>query len=171
MKKYLYQLCDETDTEIISQIMEDVNKEINTSTIFVKDSKDFIEDHIDKKGFIIKAIYNNKIIGFLIVRVPKLAEDNLGREVDMSQDELKKVAHIESVAVVPKHRGKRLQHKMIQYAESIIKKRGLHTAMATVSPKNKYSLINFLKHDYQVIKMKKKYGGVTRLILIKRYRK
>ena len=50
-----------------------------------------------------------------------------------------------------------------------IKKKGLLYSMATVSPKNKYSLMSFLKHDYEIIKIKKKYSGVKRLILIKKH--
>lgn len=145
--------------------------EINTDEIFVKDDLTFIINHISKEGLIIKTTLKEKIVGFLIVRFPKEAKDNLGRDASIQQNELDDVAHIESVAVVPKHRGQQIGYQMIKKADHIIKAMGLKYAMATVSPKNKYSLINFLKRDYRVVKIKKKYSGVKRLILMKKNKK
>lgn len=171
MSKYVYDLCTMDDVPKIHQIMEDIDMEINTADIFVKDDKEFIEHHIEEEGFIVKVSTKNKIIAFLIARFPEDAKDNLGLDAEMKAHELDHVAHIESLAVVPKHRGRRLGHKMIKYADKIIKQRGLKYSMATVSPRNKYSLINFLKHDYEVIKLKNKYSGVKRLILLKNHKK
>lgn len=171
MSKYIYDLCTMNDVPKIHNIMEQIDMEIDTEDIFVKDTKEFIENHVESEGFIVKVSRDNEIIAFLIARFPAKAKDNLGRDVDMDFKELNKVAHIESLAVVPKHRGRRLGHKMIKFADKMIKNQGLLYSMATVSPRNKHSLINFLKHDYEVIELKNKYSGVKRLILIKNHNK
>lgn len=171
MGQYMFDICDASDIKEINQIMEDINQEIHTDDIFVMDDKDFIKDHISNHGFIVKVIKKNKIIAFLIVRFPEGSKDNLGLDAQIKDKHLDDVAHIESLAVVPKHRGKKLGLKMIRFADKIIKSRGYKYSMATVSPKNKYSLINFLKRDYRVIKIKQKYSGVKRLILIRKHHK
>lgn len=158
------------DLQRIHTIMEQTNKEIQTETIFVMDDKDFIKAHIDTDGFIVLAEHKDIIVAFLLVRIPKQDTDNLGYDLQMSTEQLHKVAHIESVAVIPKHRGNKLQFKMIKYAEDIIKQRGLHYSLATVSPDNNYSLINFLKHGFRIRRLKQKYSGVQRLILQKKYK-
>lgn len=171
ISKYNYALATMADVDAINAIMERTNQEIASDDIFVMDDKDFIAHHIETQGFIVKVIHRDDIIAFLLVRFPNTDADNLGRDAQVTDDELHDVAHIESLAVVPKHRGNRLQYKMIQYAENIIKERGLKYSMATVSPKNKYSLINFLKHDFRIVKIKRKYSGVRRLILKKQHKR
>ena len=170
ISKYTYALATMADVDAINAIMERTNKEIASDDVFVMDDKDFITHHIERQGFIVTVTHHDEIIAFLLVRFPKQDDDNLGRDAQVDDDELHHVAHIESLAVVPKHRGNRLQYKMIHYAEKIIKQRGLKYSMATVSPKNKYSLINFLKHDFRIVKIKRKYSGVRRLILKKQHK-
>ncbi|MCF7926094.1 MAG: GNAT family N-acetyltransferase [Candidatus Izimaplasma sp.] len=168
MKRYHFAVCTKEDVPEINRIMDEIDHEVNTDEIFVKDDHTFIENHISKQGFIVKVSKKHKIIAFLIVRFPKSAKDNLGKDANLNKEALNNVAHIESLAVVPKHRGKRLGRKMIKYADKIIKQKGIKHSMATVSPRNKYSLITFLKRDYEVIKISNKYSGVKRLILRKK---
>jgi ribosomal protein S18 acetylase RimI-like enzyme len=158
------------DLYAINEIMLRTNHEIQTTDIFVPDDITFISHHIEDKGFIVLTEHNNKLIAFLLVRVPEKDKDNLGYDLGLSDQELDHVAHIESVAVIPKHRGNKLQYKMIHFAERIIKQRGLRYSLATVSPQNNYSLVNFLKHGFHIKKMKKKYSGVQRLILQKEHK-
>jgi ribosomal protein S18 acetylase RimI-like enzyme len=167
MRKYKFALCTENDIPAINQLMENIDLEISNPYIFVKDDETFIQNHISKKGFTIKASINHKMVAFLIVRYPKKEADNLGKDVRIDPDEYDNIAHIESVVVVPKHRGNKLMFKLLKRAEKELLKQEISYSLATVSPKNKYSLINFLKRDYVVRKLKKKYNGVERLILFK----
>jgi ribosomal protein S18 acetylase RimI-like enzyme len=135
--------------------------------LFCADSKEFIARHIDEGGFILKAVYNHEIVGFLIVRIPKFEEDNLGFDIHLEHSELEKVAHIESVGILPDHRGKGLQKQLMMEAENLLRKKGFTYLMATVHPKNLPSLNNFIKSGYEIVKTVKKYGGMERHVLLK----
>jgi len=167
MRKYKFAICSKDDIPLINDLMNHIDLEISNPYIFVKDDKTFIEDHISKKGFTIKATTNHKMVAFLIVRYPRKEADNLGKDVRIDPEDYDNIAHMESVVVVPNHRGNKLMLKLLKKAEKELLKQEISYSLATVSPKNKYSLINFLKRDYVVRKIKKKYNGVERLILFK----
>ena len=102
---------------------------------------------------------------------PGLSEENLGRDINLSETDLLKVAHMDSVAVLPQYRGHGLQNKLMQAAEAEARQRGYRYLMCTVHPDNHYSKNNVLKQGYHVIATKEKYGGYTRNILLKEIKK
>lgn len=167
MDTVIIEKSQEEDVEKIFDIMNTVQECIQDSDLFCADSKEFIKKHINEAGFILKAVENHEIIGFLIVRIPKYENDNLGYDIYLDHSELEKVAHIESVAILPAHRGKGLQKKLMKEAEDILIKNGFTYLMATVHPKNLYSLNNFTQLRYEIVKTMKKYGGMERYILLK----
>lgn len=156
----------------IYDLMTSVYEKLDNKSLFFCDDLEYVKNHVEKYGFIVKVVDNEKaesdekIVASLIVRFPKDLEDNLGRDVGIA--ELLKVAHIESVVVAMDYRGYGLQDKMIKFAEEIIVQRGYTYLMATVSPDNKHSLANFEKNGYEVVKIKEKYGGMIRAILLKK---
>lgn len=168
MKMIIIEKSQEQDVKRIFDIMNTVKETIQDDDLFCADSKEFITMHIHEAGFILKAVYNEEIIGFLIVRIPKYEEDNLGLDIQLNHKELEKVAHIESVVILPVHRGKGLQKRLMMEAENILSKNGFRYLMATVHPKNLPSLNNFTKLGYEIVKTVRKYGGKKRHILFKR---
>lgn len=154
------------DATNIHNLMKAVYEKLEDKTLFFCDDLDYVQRHIEKEGFAIKVEQDGKLVASLIVRFPGDAEDNLGKDVDIK--ELKKVAHIESVVVDEKYRGNGLQDRMIKFGEEVIFQRGYTYLMATVSPDNKHSLDNFKRNGYEVVKIKEKYGGMMRAILLKK---
>ena len=45
------------------------------------------------------------LIAFSMIRIPGLAHDNLGRDINLPEEELCKVAHLQAAAVHPAYRG------------------------------------------------------------------
>ncbi len=156
-----------SDWKRVNSIMEKMEEEIDDTNIFVADDSDFIKNHIEKEGFIVVAGHKKRIAAFLIVRFPKESEDNLGYDLDFSEDDLMRVNHMESVIVTGDHRGNALMRQLIEFAEPVAKIMGYTIAMATVSPDNPYSLNNFLAMGYREVMKKTKYDGVERVILRK----
>lgn len=156
------------DMDEIEHIMNQVLGSMEHKEWYVTDDRAFLERHIEKEGYILKYMENETIAGFLVVRHPGVATDNLGREIENCNEELLgKVAHMESAAVLPAYRGQRIQKKLLEAAEEQERKLGMHYLMATVHPDNVYSCANLETLGYRCLKETSKYGGLPRLILYK----
>ena len=170
MKKHceiLLQKALNNDLHNIYSLIKQVYDDLEDKSLFVCDGMDFIKQQLTETGFGIVTKSNNNIVGCLIIRFPYPEADNLGIDIGLSDDELSKVAHIESVVVDKNFRGRGLQSKMIKYAEQLIDSNSYKHLLATVSPYNYPSLKSFYYNNYKEILTKEKYGGLTRIILYK----
>ncbi len=146
---------------------------------FMEDSKEYIRDHIghgpvaaEDAGFTLKAVTmiegKEVIAGFFMVAFPGIGEKNLGHHLNMAEEQLKLVAHMDSVVILPQFRGYKLQYRLMGAAEEVLRKETGYTIwMATVHPDNKYSLSNVQAHGYEVVAEAIKYGGCRRYVLKK----
>ncbi len=107
------------------------------------------------------------LAGVFTVVFPGSGEENLGRDIGLSDEELEKVAHMDTIAILPKYRGNGLQHRMMQTAEEELKSQGYKYLMCTVHPENIYSKKNAVKQGYRAVLTKEKYGGYIRDIFVK----
>ena len=178
--------CQE-DVKDIVYVMEEAVRSMERPEWFVSDDETFIREHIEKKGFTMVAErqigendpeaetaplvpfapFTSRIGAFLIVKFPGLSEKNLGHILGMPNEQLLKVAHMESAAVLPSWRGMGLQGRLLKAAEKELLG-GPHTRlMATVHPDNRFSLENFLREGYEVKATVRRYGGLLRHVLLK----
>ena len=108
---------------------------------YVPDDRTFFENHIEKEGFVLKAVSpQGRIAGFLVVRYPKDAPDNLFFDVQkicqLPEEEYALCAHMESVAVDSDFRGYHLQEQLIREGTRIAASEGYLHFCATVHPDN-----------------------------------
>lgn len=161
--------AEEKDIIELEQIMAICQAAIQNKDWYVVDDRAFIERHISEEGYILKYMQEEQIAGFLLVRHPKLAEDNLGRYLPEWTDEmLYQVAHMESAAVLPEYRGRKIQKKLLLCAEELEREQGTAYLMATVHPDNVYSSGNLEALGYECLQETEKYGGLRRRILCKK---
>ena len=148
--------------------MKEVYSSLKDKTLYVCDDLQYVKSHISGEGFAVVACSREgKIVGSFIFRYPHDSNDNLGRDINLPSEELNKVVHMESAVVLPEYRGKKLQFKMLQYAEKIIDTEKYKYFMATVSPNNPASYKSFEKAGYKLKITKEKYEGLVRRIYIK----
>ena len=167
MRNFTIRLAEPSDVGSIYTIMNTARSSMKEPELYVPDTPEFISRHIQDCGFTLIALYGALPAGFLIVRIPGEERDNLGYDLGFSRQELPLAAHMESAAVLPEYQGNRLQRRLISSAEAILATRGYQYALATVSPKNFYSLRNMLSCGYRIAKTTLKYGGLERHILLK----
>lgn len=136
---------------------------------FVVDSLDFVRRHLgsDAEGFCLVVEDAGELIAVMVVRFPGFAEDNLARDLLLSDEIALACAHIESVAVLPSHRGRGLHRELLAAAERRLAEARVPIALATVSPDNTASLSNFRALGYHDAARRQKYGGLDRIILLK----
>ena len=169
-KKFIIREAEPKDAQEIYEVMKTAEAALEDKTLYVCDDLEYVKTHIAEaeNGFgVVSCDENRKIVGIFIIRYPKTAEDNLGKDIELSDTELLQVAHMESAAVLPEYRGKHLQEKMLKFAEHCIDRKRYRYLMATVSPHNPASYLTFEKCSYQLTKTKEKYGGLLRRIYLK----
>lgn len=148
---------------------------------FETEDIEFAEKHICEEGFTLLAECKRQdahscqkmdIAGFLMVRFPGNQEDNLGRYLNLTQEEKQTVAHLEIAVVSPKYQGNQLQYRLFCEAERILDeewmKEEISYLMATVHPDNGYSLKNIEKLGMKVIAEDTMYGGKRRFVMWKK---
>lgn len=120
-----------------------------------------------QQGYTYKLYEGNKLAACFLLTFPKLDSENLGYDINLDEDSLLKVAHMDSAAVDKEFRGNGYQQKLMKMAEHDAINLGYKYLMCTIHPDNKYSMNNALKLGYKVVKTKGKYGGKLRAIMIK----
>lgn len=155
------------DVPEIMSIIDTTVKNLQNKNIFYADTKEFIEKHIQEKGFSLVATTEEKIAGYIVVRFPKQDSDNLGKHVKEEID-LNKVAHMESTAVLPEFRNNGIQKLLLEKAEDKLKETDYCYYMGTVDPTNEYSLRTLVGKQYSVLETVEKYGGLKRNIMYKK---
>lgn len=95
---------------------------------------------------------------------PGLSDMNYGYELDLSEEDLLRVANMDTIAVHPNYRGMGLQHMLMQCAENEVCSSGDKILLCTVHPNNQYSLKNILDLGYTIQRKVKKYDSVRYIL-------
>lgn len=155
------------DVATILDIMNEAHSLLENKKMFFTDDKEFIENGIEKRGFALIAEDGaGKSVAYITVRFPELDGDNLLRYLSADNEQLMKVAMLDSVAVKPGYRGQGLQKRLIEEADKIAKERGYVHFVAKTHPDNRASLKSFLSRGYRYMLKVHEYGS-ERVILYK----
>ena len=151
----------------ILKIMNRAVADSKDKSLFIPDDLSLIRSILDSEGFGLIALdYQDNPVAYLLVLFPRLSPENLGYDLGFSEKQLLQAAHMDSLAVYPEHRGRRLQKSLITRAEKLLDSTYPYR-LATVSPQNSASLKSFLDCGYEIQLTKEKYGGHIRHILMK----
>ncbi len=153
-----------------ARLMEKVWRQTDTKEWFVIEEKEWLKERMQSgRGILYQAFDAGKgqMAGVLFVVLPGNVEDNLGEDAGIAQDQLQKVAHMDTAAVLPEYRGQKLQYKMMQMAEKDLRDMGYRYLMCTVHPDNRFSRNNITGQGYTLVATKRKYGGYLRDIMWK----
>ena len=128
---------------------------------------DKILKKLEDNAIIVKALYKDELVGFLIAERHINPNSELAEEIP--KDELSSSIEMDNAGVLPKYRGNHLQESLILKAESIMKERdsSIKYSYATVHPDNLPSLKTLEKVGYKKYKEKLMYGGKIRYIMRK----
>jgi ribosomal protein S18 acetylase RimI-like enzyme len=135
--------------------------------IFMLHEEKFFQEIFRLERSIIGVTADEELIAFSIIRIPGLADDSLGKDLNLRDEELIKVAHLQAAAVHPAYRGNGLQRKLTSVHLRVIKEMGYEHVCCTVSPKNPVSLANYLSCGLAIEGLRPKMLGWWRYILHK----
>lgn len=131
----------------------------NKDVLYIDSYDDMLADMED--GARIIGVLNNRdrLIAYRYIAFPGKDSRNLGYDIDLKEDHLDKVVHLETTVVDPKYRGNGLQSLTLEAATKMVKAEGYRHLLCTVSPYNFYSLYNVMVNGLKIKSLKKKYGS------------
>lgn len=156
--------------EQVVSIIQNVLQTMPNQEWFAADGADYTREIlVAGKGTAYLAICQetSEIAGVFMTVVPGSSSDNLGLDAGLSGEELTKVVHMDTAAVLPAYRGHQLQRRLMLFAEEELKSAGYHYLCCTIHPENKYSLNSAVSLGYEVKTICEKYGGYLRAVLMK----
>ncbi len=163
--------ADAGDFQVFADIIQAVWEAMDPKEWFMADNADYTYRMLTTgKGTGYKAVdpATGAVAGVFMAVVPGLDQSNMGYDAGLPAEELPLVAHMDSAAVLPEYRGRRLQRRLMEAAEKELKERGFRYLMCTVHPDNLYSRNNVVGQGYESVTVKEKYGGHVREIFLKR---
>lgn len=157
------------DIEDILEFQNDILKDIKDKQMYCETSRKEFENYFYNKDSIV-GIYteDDGLIAMGVYAKYGKSKDNYGFDLGIKGDDLLKVGQIDSVAVMSKYRGNKLQKLICEELERIAISSGDEAICTTIYPENTYSINTFEKLGYNIVTEKEKYGGMRRYILIRK---
>jgi GNAT superfamily N-acetyltransferase len=131
----------------------------------------YLQEILRHERSVIAVTTDEGLIAFSMIRIPGLSHDNLGRDINLPEEDLCNVAHLQAAAVHPAYRGNGLQRKLTFAHLGVIEEMGYEHVCCTVSPKNPVSLRNYLSCGLVIEGLCPKMQGWWRFILHKKIRR
>ncbi|WP_414627739.1 N-acetyltransferase family protein [Alkalihalophilus pseudofirmus] len=121
-------------------------------------------------GLILGVFVKGSLTAFRALWFPGDDEENLGRDLGLSPSEQRKVVHQEISIVHPDYRGNGLQKRLAALVMRELAERTseYEYVCCTVHPFNIPSLKDKLAQGMRIVKLKEKYAGHLRYILLKK---
>jgi ribosomal protein S18 acetylase RimI-like enzyme len=151
----------------ILELQNLIARNLSTPEIFRLQETAFFRDLFGLDRAVIGVLTEDGLIAYSIIRFPGDAEDNLGRDIGLSEREQRKVAHLQAAVVHPAYRGDGLQRRMATAHLRVIEDLGYEHVCCTVSPKNPFSLSNVFACGFVIEGLKPKFEGWWRYIMYK----
>lgn len=167
---YTLEKTDESTADLFYKLVRSVWEGVEDKNTFSVQTMgpDWYERHMRAPGFgVLARDEKGNAAGILIVVEPDEEEHNLGYDIRLPEEELPRVIHMDTSAVLPEHRGHRLEQRMLLFAEECLKGTPYTHMLCTISPDNPASLKSAERIGYRAVATKVKYGGMIRRILRK----
>ncbi len=164
MEQVTLRLACREDVPKIMEIMDRAHRTMADPDAYITDSQDYVEQHISRQGFILLSQVDKTVIGFFLVCVPGLGENNLGRYLNFTRRQLLETALMDSAAVQPEYQGMGLMGRM--FREAVRRTENSYPyLLGTVAPDNTPSLRSFERCGFCRMKQVVKPQGQKRLLM------
>jgi ribosomal protein S18 acetylase RimI-like enzyme len=163
--RYEMRFVDKSSLMDMMELQEIIFQNLSDKEIFRTHSLSYFEEHFEVENSVIGVFTEDGLVAYNVLFFPGLDSDNFGADINLPEEELDKVVHLETVAVHPAYRGNSLQRKMEAVHLNLIKDMGFEHVCCTVSPKNHPSLQNVFSNGLAIKALKIKFGGRLRYIM------
>lgn len=153
--------------EDILNLQELIASNLPSPEIFRLHDKGFFLELFKIEHAVIGIITEGTLIAYSLIHIPGRSQENLGKDADLPDEELNKVAHLQAVVVHPDYRGNGFQRRMGGVQLQVIEDMGYEHVCCTVSPKNPISLRNIISNGFVIKGLRPKFKGSWRYIMYK----
>lgn len=136
--------------------------------VFLLHDREFFLEMLCLPHLAIGIFDHDQLIAYSILRLPESSgaiPDHPGWDIGLPQEDLAKVAHLQTVAVHPAYRGRGLQRWLVRAQIRSAECLGYRHICSTVSPENPVSLANMLSSGLMIVALLPKFQGWWRFIL------
>lgn len=148
------------------ELQEIVRQSLAEPDLFQCEKEGYYGRAITAGGAAFGAFDGHRMAGYGLVTFPGEQPDNLCHDLPEAAIEPGEAAHLDGSAAHPAYRGLGIQQRVSELRIAYGVERGARHFLMTVSPGNPYSLRNHLNRGgFRVRALKRKYGGVWRMIL------
>lgn len=155
-----------SDLKQILQLQQIVHDFLDDKSLCVILKVEEIEELlVDETGLTVGMFHDDKLIGFHSALIPGKRNDNLGYELNLRDDVIDLIFHLEICLIHPNYRGYALQTKMSRWLiEQLQQNERSRYLCETAAPHNYGSVKNTLAIGALIVQLKRMYGGLDRYI-------
>lgn len=158
--------CQEKELDELMLLQERICKGMGQSDLFAITSREDNKRLLKEPNVILGVYDKERLIAYGSVGFLGDSPDNLGWDLGWTLKEVRRCAVLDTIVVDEEYRGLGLQRELIRRCvEYAMKKVPQCKILATVSPRNIYSLRNVQAEGFKILAHKEKYGGKERYIL------
>ncbi|WP_042701460.1 hypothetical protein [Azospirillum sp. B506] len=126
---------------------------------------DFVADHLGCGGLTAGIFRKGALVAYGALGLPADGDANRGRDLDLPEAELCRVAHLSSAMVDPGERGRGLHHRLIDWRIAVAEALGRRHLVTTVSARNHRSWSHLTAHGLYPKRLVRVGGDLVRLLL------
>ncbi len=169
-KNYVMAYLTMVHIDQVLALQQEVYDSMDDRQKFVPDPREFFEEVAlkDGKGRMIGVFVEGDMIAARSISFPGLSYENLGWELHLDDEDLKRVCHLEASMVRTDFRGNHLQGVMLKPTMEYLQQAGYCMVLCTISPFNYPSLKNVMDAGLVIRDVKVRggaYGGKLRFLL------
>lgn len=124
-----------------------------------RESDAFFAAHMAECGRIAGVFAHGRLVAYAVLGLPAEGAPNFGEDHGLSAAELRRVAHLDGVAVSPSWRGRGLQRQLIELRLTLARAQGRDIVLATAAPDNPASVLNLLQAGLRARGLRQRFGG------------
>jgi hypothetical protein len=154
-----------SDFEALRSLHRAVISALPSKEVFRNMDDNYLLDMLTVDATCFGIFDKDRLVAFSTVRYPDAGGETVSHCLGYSKAATHLIGEFDGSAVLPSHRGKGFQYALIEARARASLLRGRPIAVATVSPRNPYSLVNFLRYGMTGRRVAYLWGGFERIVV------
>lgn len=155
---------DESHLNEILKLQDIVVKNLSDITSYYVEPTEFFIKQLAIKNSVIGIFIKGELVGFNVASFPGPEDENLGRDIELPEEELSLVAQFGPAAVNPEFRSRGLLNRIVAMHLRVLQENGYRHVCFTVSPNNYPNIKVTMSQGFVFKKIKIKYNNLLRCI-------
>lgn len=158
-----YRRLSENQIPDLLSFQEDVfNEDENAKETLRRNTYETLKPCFNEESVVLGVYYRDEMVAFGILYFAGEDKENLAYSLDEAPENIKEYGNVKLIIVKKNYRGNGIQRLLIEKFVDHSKKSGYAGLLSTASPLNIPSCKSLERCGFQLAKVVKKYGGLTR---------